>query len=218
MRHVGGDCWRPDLSSSSGFAVSTTHENDSAPKPIPWRMLVRDAAGLWLAWQAIVIAFTYTALTFAVANSQRSVPAYVVTPNSFYEAWVRWDGQWYALIAAKGYAATPGMTGTLAFFSLIPAAHPARLLRLSRQHSLSIGSRRPARRLRRLRQCPGARVARVPRRSDLRAPGSGDHARVSPGLLPRRAVHRVALLGRSLLCPAVRPSPHTRACSGRRGS
>jgi hypothetical protein len=105
---------------TSGARTATAIADAPYAQPIPWRTLLREAAGLWLAWQAIVIAFTYTSLTFAIANSQRSVPAYTVTPSSFYEAWVRFDGNWYAQIAATGYSAVPGLKDTLAFFPLYP--------------------------------------------------------------------------------------------------
>ena len=98
-------------------AVLTATDGASATIPLPWRTLIREAAWLWLVWQIVLIAFTYTALTFAIANSFRTTPAYVVTPASFYQTWVRHDSDWYLQIAANGY----GAPGTLAFFPLYPA-------------------------------------------------------------------------------------------------
>jgi hypothetical protein len=90
------------------------------PQPLPWRVLARDAAWLWLVWQIILIAFTYTALTFQLANSQRVTPAYIVTPASFYQAWIHLDGNWYLQIATQGYSTSASSNATLAFFPLYP--------------------------------------------------------------------------------------------------
>jgi hypothetical protein len=86
--------------------------------PLPWRTLVCEAAKLWLVWQAILLVFTYTALTFILSDSQRPSPPVVVTPSSLYGAWVHLDGNWYVAIAMHGY----GGPVTLDFYPLYPLA------------------------------------------------------------------------------------------------
>jgi hypothetical protein len=111
MRSVATNA--PGIDASPTPAVGGTDTS-----PIPWRALLRQAAGLWLVGQVVLIAFTYTALTFTIANSLRTAPAVPVTPASFYEAWVRLDGNWYVQIATHGYSTA--IPDTLGFFPFYP--------------------------------------------------------------------------------------------------
>lgn len=104
------------MKTSGSVAMQVPVRQTSRPDPLPWRLLLRDAALLWLVWQGVLIAFTYTSLTFILANSLHPIPAYIVTPASFYRAWVHLDSNWYLQIATHGYS-TPQ---TLAFFPLYP--------------------------------------------------------------------------------------------------
>jgi hypothetical protein len=95
----------PEASASAG-----------SPRPaVPWRRLAREAAWLWLVWQALVLALTYVALTFSF-SSQAHPHSAVATPATFVSAWVRHDSAWYLRIAANGY----DIPATLAFFPLYP--------------------------------------------------------------------------------------------------
>lgn len=90
---------------TASFRTVAKSHPPEAPQiaPLPWRTLVYEATKLWLVWQAAVLAFTYTALTFVLSSSQRDSPPVVVTPVTLYDAWVRLDGNWYVVIAMHGY-------------------------------------------------------------------------------------------------------------------
>lgn len=94
---------------------ATPNAAGSTQPVLPWRLLAREAAWLWLAWQAMILALTYVALTFS-PSAETHPHAAVATPATFVSAWVRHDSAWYLRIASDGYHAP----GTLAFFPLYP--------------------------------------------------------------------------------------------------
>jgi hypothetical protein len=90
-----------------------------AHPPLPWRAIVLQATGMWLATRIVFAIFTYVAVVF---NSQGFNPADMGLGGSFPPAealnhWKRWDAVWYTSIAADGYEPNPVRT---AFFPLYP--------------------------------------------------------------------------------------------------
>ncbi|HEU5441788.1 MAG TPA: mannosyltransferase family protein [Ktedonobacterales bacterium] len=104
-----------DTAADSNLLPASLDNDGSTPSALPWRLLAREAAWLWLAWQAMILALTYVALTFS-PNAETHPHAAVATPAAFVSAWVRHDSAWYLRIASDGYNAP----GTLAFFPLYP--------------------------------------------------------------------------------------------------
>jgi hypothetical protein len=113
-------------SPSPAAATSPTVEGalhaPSAPPahpPLPWRAIVLQASGMWLATRIVFIIFTYVAVVF---NSQGFDPVDMGLGGSFppdvlLNHWKRWDTGWYINIATTGYE--PDAVRT-AFFPLYP--------------------------------------------------------------------------------------------------
>ncbi len=80
------------------------------------RVVWRDAAMIWLAQHALLIAITYLTVTLINTTS-----AAHVAWASFLDPWYGWDGANYAVIATTGY----NSLWTAAFFPLLPAVEHA---------------------------------------------------------------------------------------------
>jgi hypothetical protein len=106
---------------TSPIAEGALHAPSAPPAhpPLPWRAIVLQASGMWLATRLVFAIFTYVAVVF---NSQGFDPADMGLGGSFppdvaLNHWKRWDAGWYINIAATGYE--PDAVRT-AFFPLYP--------------------------------------------------------------------------------------------------
>lgn len=82
--------------------------------------LVRVPVVLWLKVYAALFAVSWLSIELLERH-----PAYPQSPAVFrgtqlLEGWVRWDGNWYQLIATEGYFYTPGKQSSVAFFPAYP--------------------------------------------------------------------------------------------------
>jgi hypothetical protein len=91
-------------------------------RALPWRSLVRDALGMWLASRVAYALFTWLSVVLTIAGGARSgtdAPArHVFTLRRLADAWNQWDGAiFYLPIAQHGYTSTTSTS----FFPLYPA-------------------------------------------------------------------------------------------------
>ncbi len=80
----------------------------------PWRSVILQATGMWLATRIALVAFTYFAVLFRFSG--RVAGYLTISPHTLLHAWKQWDGEWYIQIANTGY----GKVQATAFFPLYP--------------------------------------------------------------------------------------------------
>lgn len=121
--------------SSSGSGSATTGDGAEPSQPATtsacaeapgrgratWRV-VRYPVTRYLAVAAGLYLLSWLSIEFGNRH-----PSYPRSPVSFrgaalLEGWVRWDGNWYEMIATQGYSYNPGRQSSVAFFPAYPTA------------------------------------------------------------------------------------------------
>ena len=67
----------------------------------PWRSVILQAAGMWLATRIALVVFTYFAVLFHFSG--RVAGYLTISPHTLLDAWKQWDSEWYIQIASSGY-------------------------------------------------------------------------------------------------------------------
>jgi hypothetical protein len=102
-------------------AAARPRVSDGPARVLPWRSLVRDALGMWLASRVAYALFAWLAVVLTTAGSARTgtdaLARRAFTPEQLAGAWNQWDAAiFYLPIARQGYTTTT----SAAFFPLYP--------------------------------------------------------------------------------------------------
>jgi hypothetical protein len=94
---------------------------DGPARALPWRSLVRDALGMWLASRVAYTLFTWLSVVLTTAGSARAgtdaLARRVFTLRQLADTWNQWDAAiFYLPIARQGYTTTTSAS----FFPLFP--------------------------------------------------------------------------------------------------
>jgi hypothetical protein len=85
------------------------------------RVVLRQAAAIWLGTRVVYAIFTYFAVLFMAQPTGGRLNLKPFPPHILLDAWNRWDANWYLQIATHGYAILPGNDiHRLGFFPLFP--------------------------------------------------------------------------------------------------
>lgn len=74
-----------------------------SPRSLPVRAIAVQAFGLWLGTRMALIVFTYFAVPFSAQHSNGKLNPTAFPPHILLMHWWRWDAQWYAGLATRGY-------------------------------------------------------------------------------------------------------------------
>ena len=130
----GGGQRRPERAGPGvSRAPATAPATAPAAAAIPWRAVVAQALGMWLATRVAFALFTYFAVTY-FAELFSPVGQYAAfSPRALLHAWQQWDASWYLNIAQHGYWEIQA-TG---FFPLYPMLIRVATFVLGDTHSLT---------------------------------------------------------------------------------